>query len=85
MKQYIAQVYILLGSGDEISFMCTPGTHHEKIRRIKQGRTVLEERVRFIEKKPQNVMSYSDIPRLESKIKEDQAIKEQVYNTWRHS
>ena len=85
MKQYIAQVYILLASGDEISFMCTPGTHHEKIKRIKQGRTVIEERVRFIEKKPQNVMSYSDIPRLESKIKEEQAIREQVLHTWRPS
>lgn len=85
MKQYIAQVYILLASGDEISFMCTPGTHHEKIKRIKQGRTVIEERVRFIEKKPQNVMSYSDIPRLGSKIKEEQAIREQVLHTWRPS
>lgn len=85
MKQYIAQVYIMLASGDEISFMCTPGTHHEKIKRIKQGRTVIEERVRFIEKKPQSVMSYADIPRLGSLVKEREAINTQVMGTWRHS
>lgn len=78
MKQYVAQVYLLTASGDEIQFFCTPGTHHEKIRRIKEGRLILEERVRFIEKLPQKDWSYADVPALSS-------IGDKVFKTWRPS
>lgn len=79
MKQYVAQVYLMTASGDEIQFLCTPGTHHDKIKRIKEGRIIIEERVRFIEKLPQKTgWSFADIPKLES-------VTERIKQTWRPS
>ena len=60
-KRYVTQVLLITSSGDEIRFMCTPGTHHAKIKRIKQGRTIIEERVRFIEIGPQKVFKFEDV------------------------
>jgi len=61
IKQYIAQVFLRDNSGHSMEFISTLDTHKEKIASIKKGRTIIEERVRFIEKLPQKYWSYSDI------------------------
>lgn len=60
-KRFVAQVLLVTSNGDEIRFMCVPGTHTEKIRRIKQGRRIIQESVRFVEVGPQKLFKYEDI------------------------
>lgn len=61
LKQYIAQIFLRDSSGHSMEFISTLDTHKQKIASIKKGRSIVEERVRFIEKLPQKYWSYSDI------------------------
>lgn len=81
-KQYVAQVQLITSTGDSIEFLCTPGTHNDKIKKIKRGRHIIEERVRFIEKQSQKVWSFDSIKPFGSF---SDIMSDRVMRHWRHS
>lgn len=60
IKQYIAYIFLKDKAGNSVEFYSTLDTHKRKIESIKRGRSIVEERIRFIEKLPQKYWSYSD-------------------------
>lgn len=61
MKQYVAQVLLIDKYGHRIEFLCTPDTHTQKIELISRSRSIIEKKIRFIEKQPQSVWLFTDI------------------------
>lgn len=68
VKQYIAQVYMMDKSGNSFEFISAVGSHKRRIESIRKGRSIIEEKVRFIEKLPQDIWSYSDLKPLSKEV-----------------